>query len=86
MSKKLHDGGNHEQARGQPEDLRHRLAPAQALLQLRDQIGHGHVDKAAGRHHHQVRQVLLPLADQHIAQHATHHGSQARQGVVEQRA
>ena len=35
-------------------------AQRQAVLQLRQQVGHGHVDEAARRHHQQVRETAPP--------------------------
>ena len=62
-----------------------RLAPGQPALQLRQQVGHGDVDEAARRHHQQVREQLLPRADDEVAEHAAHHRGQARQRVEQQR-
>ena len=53
VSEAAHD--RHQRDAGQqPGDLGQRLARAQALLQLRDQVGQRHVDEAAAGHHQEV--------------------------------
>lgn len=76
--------GDEPQPDAQPGDLGQRGAPGQAALQLRDQVGHGHVDEAAGRHHQQVRQGSLERPERVVPQHAADHRGQAGQGVQPQ--
>ena len=53
-------------AHQEPDDLGHGLARREALLQLRNQIGQGHIDKAAGGHGQKVRQPVVQLPHQKI--------------------
>jgi molybdate transport repressor ModE-like protein len=55
----------------------HGLARREALLQLRDQIGQRHIDKAAGGHHQKVRQPVVQLPHQKVP----HQPAQCRHGA-----
>jgi rhodanese-related sulfurtransferase len=83
----LMKGQQHQPGRRcHPAELGQRCRAMQAALQLRHQVGHGHVDEAAGRHHQQVGKQRLPGPDHEVAQHAAGHRGQARQGVVDSSA
>jgi hypothetical protein len=58
-------GRDQRDAAEQPGDLRQRLARAQPLLQLRDQVGERDVDEAAAGHHQEVRQVATRRSTSH---------------------
>ena len=55
------DQRHHRHAHQQHGNLHRRLTYGQAPLQLRNQIGQRHIDKAARRHHQKVRQPVVQL-------------------------
>ena len=58
----------------EPDNLRRCLAGLQAFLQLRNQVGQGHINKAAGSHHQEIGQIVLQLVHQPITEHAAQSG------------